>query len=225
MTTLPSLPENQFADALSLVHTLKAQAARENKRKNLDLLWQVLDGMWREGCWDYSVAEVGRKLAEAGGPKTQSLRNEGGQDFRRVIEAFGACAGARGRAQQIQGRSQLDIAVESLPDPAVRAMFRQVVAENKLYKAQNDQLRSAFKELSVKRPVETPDSAQAVSQDVSVPATQLTAREKELLKRNLSPERFEENGWQLMEGGGVVDDAGVMVLSPGFIEVLAKLLA
>ena len=225
MTTLPSLPEDQFADALGLVHTLKTKATRDNKRKNLDLLWQVLEGMWREGCRDYGVAEVGRKLAEVGGPKTQSLRNEGGRDFRRVIEAFGACAGIRSRAQQIQGRSQLDIAVESLPDPAVRAMFRQVVAENKLYKTQNDQLRSAFKDLSVKRPAETSASVQAYLQEVSVPAPQLTTREKELLKRNLSSERFEENGWQLMEGGGVVDDAGVVVLSPGFIEVITKLLA
>lgn len=225
MTALPSLPESQFADALGLVHTLKTQASRENKRKNLDLLWRVLEGMWREGCRDYGVAEVGRKLAEAGGPKTQSLRNEGGQDFRRVIEAFGACAGARGRAQQLQGRSQLDIAVESLPDPAVRAMFRQVVAENKLYKTQNDQLRSAFKELSVRRPAETTGAPQQpATQDAAMPAQPLTAREKELLKRNLSPERFEENGWKLMEGGGVVDDAGVVVLSPGFLEVMAKLL-
>lgn len=226
MTALPSLPENQFADALGLVHTLKTQASRENKRKNLDLLWQVLEGMWRAGCRDYGIAEVGRKLAEAGGPKTQSLRNEGGQDFRRVIEAFGACAGARGRAQQLQGRSQLDIAVESLPDPAVRAMFRQVVAENKLYKAQNDQLRSAFKELSVRRPAETTGAPQQPAQQaVAMPAQPMTAREKELLKRNLSPERFEENGWKLMEGGGVVDDAGVVVLSPGFVEVMGKLLA
>lgn len=58
-----------------------------------------------------------------------------------------------------------------------------------------------------------------------MPAQSLTAREKELLKRNLSPARFEENGWNLMEGGGVVDDAGFVVLSPGFVEVMAKLLA
>lgn len=225
MTALPCLPESQFADALGLVHTLKTQASRENKRKNLDLLWQVLEGMWREGCRDYGVAEVGRKLAEAGGPKTQSLRNEGGQDFRRVIEAFGTCAGARGRAQQLQGRSQLDIAVESLPDPAVRAMFRQVVAENKLYKTQNDQLRSAFKELSVRRPAGTMEaSPQLATQEVVMPAQPLTPRENELLKRNLSPDRFEENGWRILDGGGVVDDAGVVVLSPGFLDVMTKLL-
>ncbi len=225
MTALYSLPENQFADALGLLQTLKAQAARENKRKNLELLWKVLEGMWREGCRSYGVAEVGRKLAEAGGLKTQSLRNEGGQDFRRIIEAFGACAGGHGRGQKIQGRSQLDLAVESLPDPAVRAIFRQVVAENKLYKTQNDQLRSSFKELSIKRPAETPSFAKAPSLEVPLPPAQLTIQEKELLRRNLSPERFEENGWKIMEGGGVVDDAGVVVLSPGFIAVMRRLLS
>ncbi|SDP19444.1 hypothetical protein SAMN04489798_4975 [Pseudomonas arsenicoxydans] len=224
MTTLSSLPEAQFADARGLVQTLKHQAVRESKRKNLELLWQVLEGMWREGARNYFVAEVGRNLAKVGGLKTQSLRNEGGQDFRRVIEAFAACAGAIGRAQLTRGRSQLDVAVESLSDPAARAMFRQVIAENKLYKTQNDQLRSAFKELSIRPPNDT------VQSHVSTPIMQspmqpLTRREIELLKRNLSPERFEENGWQIVEGGAVVDDSGVVVLTPGFMEIVAKLFA
>jgi hypothetical protein len=224
MTTLSSLPETQFADALGLCQTLKRQAVRENKRKNLELLWQVLVGMWVEGCRDYGVAEVGRNLTQAGGPKTQSLRNESGQDFRRIIEAFAACAGARARGQLTRGGSQLDIAVESLSDPAARAMFRQVVAENKLYKTQNDQLRSAFKKLSIRPPdhAAQPDAAIPV---MPSPKQSLTAREAELLKRNLSPERFEENGWQLAEGGAVVDDSGVVVLSSGFMDVIAKLFA
>lgn len=222
MTKLPNLPDVQFGDALSLVQTLKKQAVRENKRKNLDLLWQVLEEMWRDGCRDYGVAEVGRKLAAVGGPKTQSLRNEGGKDFRMVIEAFAACAGARGRARVVQGRPQIDIAVESLPDPAVRAMFRQVVAENKLYKNQNDQLRSAFKALSVRRPEDGSQSSNS-DQVIAAPVPQLTPREKVLLQRNLSPERFEENGWRIIEEGGVVDDAGVVILSPGFMDVMAKL--
>ncbi|MEZ2738001.1 gamma-mobile-trio protein GmtX [Comamonas jiangduensis] len=225
MTSLPCLPEDQFADALGLMHTLKTQALRENKRKNLELLWQVLEEMWREGCRDYGIAEVGRKLAKAGGPKTQSLRNEGGQDFRRLIEAFSACAGARSRSQMVRSRSQLDIAVEALPDSAVRAMFRQVVAENKLYKSQNDQLRSAFKQLSVKRPVdEVLPSEASASQSLSASVHPLTVHEKDLLRRNLSPERFEENGWTRLDNGGVVDDAGVVVLSPGFLDVVGKLL-
>jgi hypothetical protein len=41
MTALPSLPESQFADALGLVHTLKTQASRENKRKNLNLQYVI----------------------------------------------------------------------------------------------------------------------------------------------------------------------------------------
>ncbi|QXI25881.1 gamma-mobile-trio protein GmtX [Pseudomonas vanderleydeniana] len=221
MTTLPRLPEAQFADALCLVQSLKREAVRENKRKNLDLLWQVLEDLWQEGGRDYGVAEVGRKLTQAGGPKTQSLRNEGGRDFRQVIEAFAVCAGARGCARLIQSRSQLEAAVESLSDPAARAMFRQVVAENKLYKAQNDQLRSAFKALSISPPDDTAQSSAATPfMPASLPP--LTTLELELLKKNLSPERFEENGWQLV-GGGVVDDAGVVVLSPGFMEIMTKL--
>ncbi|WP_052370858.1 gamma-mobile-trio protein GmtX [Chromobacterium haemolyticum] len=225
MTTLQCLPEAEFADALGLVHTLKIQAVRENKRKNLELLWRVLEGMWCEGSRDYGVAEVGRRLAEAGGPKTQSLRNEGGQDFRRVIEAFAVCAGARGRVQMVQGRSQLDIAVEALPDPAVRAIFRQVVAENKLYKSQNDQLRSAFKKLSVRRPanVQLEQPVEGAVQNQVTENSVLTQGERDLLRKNIAPSRFEENGWTILGNGGVLDSDGVMVLSPGFVAVVNRL--
>jgi len=220
MTLLANLPEDQFANALGLAHNLKTRAFRENKRKNLELLWQVLVGMWRDECRDYGLAEVGRRLARCGGPKTQSLRNEGGHDFRRLIEAFAVCAKANEPAGMAKGRSQLDLAVESLPDPAVRAMFRQIVAENKLYKSENDELRSAFKSISVRRPVDVAKPS-STTQVVTVP--ELTAMERDLLKRNLSPERFEENGWRNSNDGGVVDDMGVTILSPGFMETVAKL--
>lgn len=218
MITQSSLPEAQFADALSLVQSLKKQAVRENKRKNLDLLWQVLETMWHEGCREFGIADVGRRLANIGGPKTQSLRNEGGKDFHRLIKAFASCSGTYKGTQLDQGRSQLELAVEELSDPAVRAIFRQVVAENKLYKAQNDQLRSAFKELSVRRPSEAIKSTHLNPPKES----QLTPREKNLLRKNLSPERFEENGWNIMEHGEVVDDTGCIVLSSGFMDIMAK---
>lgn len=218
MTIQSSLPEDQFADALSIVLALKKKAVRENKRKNLDLLWQVLETMWHEGCREFGIADVGRRLADVGGPKTQSLRNEGGQDFHRLIKAFATCSGAYKGAPLVQGRSQLELAVEGLSDPAVRAIFRQVVAENKLYKTQNDQLRSAFKELSVRRPSDATQSTHLNSHQVH----QLTSGEKNLLRKNLSPERFEENGWNIMEHGEVVDDTGCIVLSSGFMDIMAK---
>lgn len=225
MTELPNLPGNQFADAIGLLQTLKVRAARENKRKNLELLWNVLEGMWRDGCRSYGLAEVGRRLTEAGGPKTQSLRNEGGEDFRRIIEAFGICARGHSSVQQGPGRSQLELAVDCLHDPALRAMFRQVVAENKLYKTQNDQLRSSFKELSITRQVDTLSTVNAPQFEVSTPTAPLTTREKDLLRRNLSPERFEENGWKITEEGSVMDDTGIVVLSPGFLTIMGKLLS
>src|SRR6185369_2770240 len=123
MNSLVAIPK--LADAESLLERLKAAAVRDAKKRNLDLLWSVLVDMQQSGVRDFSLSLVGQRLAEAGGPKTQSVRNEGGKDFRDLIAAFVAGLGALGKARPPVGRSQLDQAIDALPDIGLRALLRQ----------------------------------------------------------------------------------------------------
>jgi len=217
---------HDFSDASGLLESLKNKAARENKKKNLDLLWSVLTEMSKQGCLDYGLSEVGRRLEKAGGPKTQSIRNEGGQDFRKLIEAFSASVGAVDRVTSVVGKSQLDMAIEAMSDPGLRATFRQVLAENKLLKAQNDQLRSSFKSLSISSSqagrVEVFDQGGV---DILSSRGNLTAFDIEVLRKGIDAGRFAENGWTTMENGSVADDSGLLVLPPGFVTTINKLVS
>lgn len=219
VTTKPHL-----AAAQAVLEQLKAAAIRDAKKRNLDLLWSVLVDMHQSGVRDYSLVLVGQRLEAAGGPKTQSLRNEGGKDFRDLIVAFVDALGPQGKPRQAAGRSQLDVAIDSLPDIGLRALLRQVVAENTLLKGQTDQLRSAFKNLNVASasPEQTVDSAGGAVV-IQAAAELLTLAEKETLRRSVDKDRFAENGWKVRKNGSVVDDAGIVVLPPGFVPLLTRL--
>ena len=212
-----------FSEAQAVLETLKSSATREAKKKNLHLLWTVLTDMHRSGLKDYSLALVGRRLEAAGGPKTQSLRNEGGKDFRKLIVAFIRSLGAQAPAAQQAGRSQLEIAIDTLPDVGVRALFRQIVAESKLLRSQNDQLRSAFKGLAVSAPKSEQNSASIAEDVITLPVAGLAPLEKDILRRSISDDRFAENGWKVKENGSVVDDTGVVVLPPGLVPLIKRL--
>ena len=142
MTSLP--PDNPaLADTQSFYEDLKRGASRVAKRRNLEILWDVLEEMRRANAHDFSLAEVGRRLEKAGGPKTQSLRNEGGKDFRNLIGAYAAAVGGSSQRIPRGERTQLDIALDAVADPGMRALFKQVVAENRLMKHQNGRSRTS----------------------------------------------------------------------------------
>jgi hypothetical protein len=212
-------------DVEQLYETLKRNASRQTKKDNLDTLWAVLAQMRLANASDYSIAEVGRRLEKVDGLKTQSLRNEGGKDFREIIAAFARAVGGSEERLPRRERSPLDIALDAVADPGIRTLFKQVVAENRMLKHQNDELRSAFKSLSVsaaaERPVVQTAGMEAIPQRST--AGDLTPSEIEALRRSIDPDRLAENGWDIQPNGSIREDTGMTVLPPGFAFAVAKI--
>jgi hypothetical protein len=215
-------------DVREYFEKLCEDATRDTKRRSLAVLWTVLEDMRKGNVRDYSISEVGRRLEKAGGPKTQSLRNEGGKDFRDLIATYAAAVG-RGTERIPRGeRTQLDIALDAVADPGMRALFKQVVAENRMLKHQNDELRSAFKSLSVKAPRTSP--VEFKTEPEILPSTttslgDLVPSEVDALRRSIDQGRLDENGWSVQSNGSVVDDTGTTILPPGFAIAISKVIS
>ncbi len=207
-------------------------ASRTQKQKGLDILWDVLGEMHRERVTDFSVGIVGPRLKSRGGISTEALRNPAAKDYRGIIASYAVAVLGDNPASRQAGRSQVDVALDAIGDPAMRAVFRQMAAENRMLKHQNDQLRSSFKALSVGDPktvsAEVLDCAPstALAQDVEVllPATsrRLLPSEVDALSAALDDGRLAENGWEVQPSGAITNDVGEVVLPPGFATSLAK---
>lgn len=112
-------------------------------------MWRALEELQAEGAPDFSISRVGSRSEKLGGPKTQSLRNEGGEDYRELISAFARDIGREMRPSALRPASQLDEAIGRIPDLAVRTLIRLKLEDAKRLKTENDTLRMAFRELSV----------------------------------------------------------------------------
>ena len=99
------------------------------KKQNLTNVWSALEHMRLLKVTEYTYAAVGRSIdaLKLGGPRTSSIRNLEGADFRALIDAFAAEHGAdrSSRADEEWGM------LASIPDLVVRAHVRRIVAEKK----------------------------------------------------------------------------------------------
>ena len=218
-TTAPDL----VRDARQLYQSYRDTANRESKLKNLDLLWEVLEAIREEGGRDYSLAEVGRRLEVAGGPKTQSLRNVQGAHFRDVITAY-ADAVSGSKKYVAKGGSQVEAALELITDPSIRATLRMAIEEGKRLKVVNDNLHAAFKTLQVgavaTAAAEVPQSAAPVTSVEPLPAKLLRA-----LKKGMDRTRLAERGMQVLKDGSIHDEHGEVLFPPAFTTAIDSMLA
>lgn len=230
----------------------KRRAVRNNKADNLDLLWSVLIEIREAGGRDYSLAEVGRRLEEKGGLKTQSLRNAGGADFREVITAF---------AQSVMGspryiaktKSNVDQALDFISDPSVRTVLKEEIARAKKLREENAMLRNALSRLSIPtseerlstlapedQSTQKPPSltltdnhlALGIARDIEkrvVATAQSTSVISEALLKALTkgtdPERIRKCGFTPMEDGSITNVRGDHLFPVGFLTACEAVLA
>lgn len=239
---------NPQADVLTaprvLLEDAKGRASRENKRRNLDLLWDALVEIRNEGGrGDYSLAEVGRRLEQLGGPKIQSLRNTGGSDFRNVIESFRDATHGSGK-YFAKTKSSLDRALEAISDPTDKALLCLEIANAKKLRVENANLRSAFERLNAPVGTEisvTPDAHISATQDLEVgnvlptlaqsnfsfPDNRLPVTEEGLvaLRTGLDRRRIQLLGFKVMQDGAIENARGDMIFPPGFATACEAVLA
>lgn len=219
-TTAP----DSVRDARQLYKTHREATNRESKVKNLDLLWGALEDIRNDGGRDYSLAEVGRRLEAAGGPKTQSLRNAQGAQFRDIIGAY--AAGVSGSTKYLsKTKSQVEAALELITDPSIRATLRMAIDEGKRLKVVNDNLHSAFKTLQVG----AVGAGTAKDSQIAAPAraseSPLSSRLLRALKTGMDRTRLAERGMQVQADGSIHDEHGEVLFPPAFATAVGAVLA
>lgn len=188
------------------------------KRRNLEIVWQALQALESEGVKEFTVARVGQRSDELGGPKAQSIRNKGGAHFRYLIERFAAGAGGAAKKVPLRQPSQVEMAIAQIPDLGVQVVIKMALEESRRLGIENNNLRNAYKALSIR---ETPCDATPTETSAPFESSQHTTFNDLMLdsfERFLSGEWMEERGLRLEPDGSIIDTTagGMLVAPPGF---------
>ena len=191
---------------------------------NIELLWRVLSTLHEAGATDFSIARVGRRFEEAGGPRTQSIRNKGGAEYRELIDAFVAAYGKQARRGAEKAGSPLEDAISLIPNAALQAAIRMVVAENKKFKHENDRLRYAFGKVTIDVDVDA-DVERNATDGLEGIQERLDPEFVRTLQLFVSDDWMSERGLRATSNGAVVllgsDD--LLIAPPGFVTALKRL--
>lgn len=116
--------------------------------------------------------------------------------------------------------------LERIPDPAVRALFGQIIAERNRYRKEVNLLKQHANITIDKRPVRQFDASAEPSVEV-LPSLSgiLTESEKKALAYAISDECMEKHNWQTTQAGQVKDmEYNIEIFPRGFATGLRKLL-
>jgi hypothetical protein len=207
-----------------LLDRLKS-GANARKGKNLEVLNEVCRKQFERGSKDFTIATIGRLSEENAGPATQSLRNKTGDDFKALVSAWANYTGGSVKREPRLSENPLYAILEKIPDPAVRAVVGAVLAENKKLKGEVNLLKRNAQVVIDQRPLQpTLGTQKEVVQTLST-YTGLTESEKDALKHATSDKLIQNEGWQIDEGGRVLNAHGRAVFKVGFVTAIRKVLS
>ncbi|WP_345860590.1 gamma-mobile-trio protein GmtX [Shewanella algae] len=200
-------------------------------QKNLNKLNDILKAYADSGQRDFSITQMGRVSAAKGGPGYEALRATRNDHYRTLIEAWAQkCKTTTKKPLSPTSRSksipQDNKLLERIPDPAVRALFGQIIAERNRYRKEVNLLKQHVNITIDKRPVRPFDASTKPSVEV-LPSLSglLTGSEKQALAYAISDECMENNDWQATQAGQVKDmEYNVEVFPRGFVTGLRKVL-
>lgn len=200
-------------------------------RQNLDKLNDILKDYAESGQRDFSITQIGRVSAANGGLAYEALRATRNKHYRTLIEAWAQKCNTNtkkplsntSRSKSIPADNKL---LERIPDPAVRALFGQIIAERNRYRKEVNLLKQHANITIDKRPVRQFDSSAEPGVEVLPSLTgMLIESEKKALAYAISDECMEKNGWQSTRAGQVKDmDLNDEIFPRGFVTALRKIL-
>ncbi len=209
------------------------EALKEGKtpstRHSLDALNGILKAYHDSGQRDFSVTTIGRVSAERGGVGYQSIRATANKHYRDLIQAWAAKASTtmkkplltRSRSKQVPQDIRL---LERIPDPAVRVLFGQIIAERNRYRNEVNILKSKAEIIIDKRPVRHFDASAEHTVELLPPLKGIVNDiELKALKFACGEDCVERNGWNVTAAGQVKNEFGVEVFPHGFMTGLRKL--
>lgn len=200
-------------------------------KQNLDTLNGILQRYVESGQRDFSVTKIGRVSAAEGGPAYEALRATRNKHYRELINAWAQKCNTNmkkplaeySRSREVPADNKL---LERIPDPAVRALFGQIIAERNRYRKEVNLLKQHANITIDKRPVREFDmSAEPSVELLSSLSGILSESEKKALAYAISDECMELHDWQYTQAGQVKDNEYKTEIFPrGFVTGLRKLL-
>ena len=88
------------------------------------------------GSDDYSIATIGRLSAERGGPAAGAIRNKPGEAYRALIASFVDPTDRKKPSGRATRATDVDLILEGVSDPVLRARLGILLAEFKSTRAQ-----------------------------------------------------------------------------------------
>lgn len=198
-------------------------------QQSLDKLNQTLRDYYERGERDFSITTIGRLSAEDGGVGYQSIRATANKHYRDLIEAWAAKAktttkkplSPHSRSRRVPQDNQL---LERIPDPALRVLFGQIIAERNRYRTQLNILKNQAEVVIDKRPVRQFEASAEPSVEL-LPSLKGIVSDNEIkaLRFAASDECIERQGWLVTQAGQVKTELGEEVFPRGFMTGLRKL--
>ncbi|QVL21439.1 hypothetical protein KH389_13020 [Pseudomonas qingdaonensis] len=213
-------------DPQLIFEELSAQATKQ-QAKSLAVLHAVLKSHEKTGSRNFSIATIARLSVEAGGPSVSTIRNTGGFRFRQLIEAWAASVGTDrkfpGQSKQ-EGTPSDNELVRLINDPALRAVFTQVLAERRRYLAELNLLKSQQTIVIDRRPNTVQISSDRASVQL-LPSLKGVLSEMEIsaLSAAISDDFFDTQGWKVTSAGQVKGESGE-IYKHGYVPAIRKIL-
>ena len=179
---------------------------------SLNKLNALLEARFNAGEKDYSIATIGRVSKAEGGVGTVSIRNKTGEHFRLLIDAWATKANTTMKKPPVPQSRLLDVPsdmdlLKRLDDPAMRAVFGQIIAEKNKLKAENRILKQSAEVVVDMRPNQIVHAEQVTQQDTIevLPSLDglLLRGDIEALEDAINEDQMARRGWTVSKYGAV----------------------
>ncbi|MGQ1512271.1 gamma-mobile-trio protein GmtX [Acinetobacter baumannii] len=217
-------------DINTILEDLKRDKS-ERTQISLDKLNALLEKRFNSGNKDFSIATIGRASKAEGGIGEVSIRNKSGEHFRLLIDAWAAKAKttmkkppvAHSRKKETPSDMEL---LKRLDDPALRAVFGQIIAERNKYKSENHILKNKKEVMIDMRPNSIINTSRGQSTVELLPALDgiLVNSEIEALRDAIDENKIASKGWTVTNHGAVKDENGRPLFKAGFLTAIQKIL-
>lgn len=193
-------------------------------QKNIEKLNHILISYVESGQKDFSITTIGRISAIEGGPGYEAIRATRNNHYRRLIEAWAYNCNTTLKKPLSAGSKSTFIPtdnklLELIQDPALRALFGQIIAERNKYRKEINLLKQHTNIIIDKR------ADTHTENNISSFSNILNEFECSALKYALSDECMQNNDWQTTQAGQVKHlEYNKEIFPRGFITGLRKLL-
>lgn len=209
----------QFLDELCAI-------ASPRKARSLQLIFALCEEQHERGSKDFSVVTMGRLSSERGGPTAAAIRNKTGEPYRALMKTYADSVGGRSRKIAADpNRDEVDVVLEGITEPVVRARVNLLLAELRSLRAQLIAARHlANQNATIVMGGEARTSTASEGQAPVAGGLRLSALEQRALQAAISDRTLAHWGWTMDESGRITSESGQVVFSAGFASAVKKTL-